>query len=57
MEKPSCNCSSGGFVLGFFGWLGGAVWVADQPGMSFWDGIIWLYYVGRYVAQHFAVLS
>jgi len=43
--------------LGFFWWLGGAVWVAHQPGYNFWDGLIWLYYVGRYVAKHFAALS
>jgi len=43
--------------LGFFGYLGGAVWVAHQPGFGFWDGVIWLYYVGRFAAQHFAALT
>lgn len=43
-------------VLGFVGWLGGAVYTAYQPGMNFWDGVIWLYYVGRYAAQHFTTL-
>lgn len=45
------------YALGFFGWLGGAVHVANQPGYGFWDGLIWLYYVGRYVATHFTVLT
>lgn len=43
--------------LGFLSWLGGAVWVAHQPGHGFWDGIVWMYYVGRYVAQHFTALN
>ena len=43
--------------LGFLFWLGGAVHVMSQPGMGFWDGIGWLYYVGRFVAQHFTALS
>jgi hypothetical protein len=34
-------------------WLGGAVHTANLPGFGFWDGLIWLYYVGRYVATHF----
>lgn len=33
-------------------WLGGAVWLANQPGYNFWDGLIWVYYVGRYIAMH-----
>ncbi len=48
----SCNLS-----IGFFAWLGGAFWVAEQPGMGFWDGVFWLWYVGRFVAQHFTALS
>ncbi len=40
-------------VFGLFFWLGGAVHVANLPGYNFWDGIIWLYYVGRYIAIHF----
>lgn len=43
--------------LPFVGWLGGAFWVAAQPGMGFWDGVVWIWYVGRYVAQHFTALS
>jgi hypothetical protein len=39
--------------LGFFFWLGGAVHVAHLPGYNFWDGIIWLYYVGRFVAINY----
>lgn len=39
--------------LGFLWWLGGAWWVGHQPGMGFWDGVFWLFYVGRYTAQHF----
>lgn len=37
-------------------WLGGAVWVSNQPGFDGWDGLVWLYYVGRFAAQHFAAL-
>jgi hypothetical protein len=43
--------------LGFTTWLGGAVWVAHQPGQGFWDGVFWLYYVGRFVAQHLTALT
>jgi hypothetical protein len=43
--------------LGFICWLGGAVHVASQPGYGFWDGVVWMYYVGRYIATHFAQLS
>ena len=43
--------------LGLLTWLGGAVHVAHQQGNGFWDGVVWMYYVGRYVAAHFAVLS
>ena len=57
MDKMSCNCNSGGFLLGFVGWLGGAVYVAHQPGMNFWDGVVWLYYVGRFVAHNFTILT
>lgn len=47
-KNTSCRAS-----LGFLWWLGGAWWVGHQPGMGFWDGIFWLFYVGRYTAQHF----
>lgn len=43
--------------LGFVAWLGGAIHVAHQPGCGFWDGLIWLYYVGRYIAAHFTQLQ
>jgi len=39
-----------------FMWLGGAFWVARQPNCGFWDGVVWLWYVGRYIAEHFTVL-
>lgn len=42
--------------FGFIMWLGGAVHVANQPGYDFWDGIVWLYYVGRYFATHLTSL-
>ena len=38
-------------------WLGGAFWVANQPNNSFWDGVIWFWYVGRYIAAHFTMFS
>lgn len=41
----------------FIVWLGGAIHVAHQPGYGFWDGVIWLYYVGRYLAEHFTQLA
>lgn len=56
VKSPILPAPSGCFVLGFLVWLGGAVWVAHQPGCAFWDGVIWPYYVGRYVAMHFAAL-
>lgn len=37
--------------LGFLCWLGGAVHTANLPEMNFWDGLIWLYYVGRAIAK------
>ena len=43
--------------LWFVAWLGGAVWVFRQPGYGFWDALFWLYYVGRFVAQHFTALT
>jgi len=43
-------------VIPFVAWLGGAFWVGNQPGFGFWDGLIWLWYVGRYIAAHFAML-
>lgn len=51
MEKISsvkAYCS-----LPFMAWLGGAVHVYHQPGYGFWDAVIWLYYVGRFVAVHY----
>lgn len=42
--------------FGFLWWLGGAMWVYNQPGYGFWDALIWVYYVGRFVASHFAQL-
>lgn len=43
--------------LGLIAWLGGAFHTAAQPGMGFWDGVFWLWYVGRYLAKHFTELS
>ena len=42
--------------LGPITYLGGFFWVWNQPGFGFWDGVIWLWYVGRYIAAHFAML-
>ena len=56
MKVESTVYQRSAWPLGFSGWLGGAVWVANQPGFGFWDGVIWLYYVGRFAAQHFAAL-
>ena len=39
-----------------FAWLGGAFYVARQPECGFWDGVVWVWYVDRYVAKHFTVL-
>lgn len=42
----------------FFAYLGGAFFVAHQPGMGFWDGVVWVWYVGRYnIAHNFTVLT
>ena len=43
--------------LGFITWLGGAVHIANQPDCGFWDGVVWMYYVGRYIATHFTQLT
>jgi hypothetical protein len=43
--------------LGMLAWLGGAFHVAAQPGHGFWDGVIWMWYVGRYIATHFTALT
>lgn len=45
------------YVLIFITWLGGAMWVAKQPGFNGWDALIWLYYVGRFIAIHFTALT
>ncbi len=37
-------------------WLGGAVHFYNLPGYGFWDALIWLYYIGRYIALHFTAL-
>jgi hypothetical protein len=57
MARSEPAVAGGNFFLGLFGYLGGAVWVAHQPGYNFWDGVVWLYYVGRYVAAHFTQLT
>jgi hypothetical protein len=48
---------SSNLSFGFLAWLGGAVHVANQPGMGFWDGLVWLYYFGRYISAHFTLLT
>jgi hypothetical protein len=42
--------------FGLLTYLGGAFFVGNQPGMGFWDGLIWMWYVGRFIAAHFALL-
>lgn len=42
--------------LPLFGWLGGFMYVWNQPGMSFWDAFIWFYYIGRFIAHNFTLL-
>jgi hypothetical protein len=37
-------------------YIGGAVFVSRQPGYGFWDGVVWVYYVGRYIAKQYAAL-
>ena len=56
MDNETGVRSPTNLFLGFFTWLGGAFFVANQPGMGFWDGLIWMWYVGRYIAAHFAML-
>lgn len=43
--------------FGLLAWLGGAFYVAHQPGMNGWDGVVWFWYVGRFIAAHFTMLS
>jgi hypothetical protein len=54
-EKNNTNTTITLFPL--FAWLGGAFWVGNQPGNNFWDGVVWLWYVGRYIAAHFTLLT
>ena len=56
MEKKIEVSSTSRFSLGFIFWLGGAIHVAHQDGFGFWDGVFWMYYVGRYIAHNFALL-
>lgn len=56
-EKTSIPTVRTHLSLGFLAWLGGAIHVMNQPGGDFWDGLIWLYYVGRYIAIHFTALT
>lgn len=43
-------------TLPLMAWLGGAFWVGSQPGFGFWDGVVWLWYVGRFIAEHATAL-
>lgn len=56
-DKANTINTSSRISFGFFWWLGGATYVAHQPGYNFWDGLIWLYYVGAYIGKHFTLLS
>jgi hypothetical protein len=44
-------------TLPVLAWFGGAFWVGNQPNNGFWDGVVWLWYVGRYIAAHLTMLS
>ena len=44
-------------VIAWLVYFGGNYWTAEQPGFGFWDGLIWPWYVGRYIAAHFTMLS
>jgi hypothetical protein len=58
IDEPIQQCVTGATIsLPFFGYLGGAFFVAHQPGMGFWDGVVWIWYVGRFIAAHFTMLS
>lgn len=50
--------TSGNVRIGFgtLTWLGGAIHTMNQPGCGFWDGVVWMYYVGRFIAVHFTAL-
>ena len=53
--KMKVNVYSG-LSFGLMTFLGGAFYTANQPGMGFWDGVIWMWYIGRYIAAHFTML-
>jgi hypothetical protein len=57
MNMESSRYVNAKIGIGTIAWLGGASHVAAQPGMGFFDGVFWPYYVGRYIAQHFTALS
>lgn len=40
-------------LLPTMSYFGGAFYTANQPGMGFWDGVVWLWYFGRFIAAHF----
>lgn len=44
-------------TLPVFAWLGAAFWTANQPGNGFWDGVVWMWYLGRYIAAHFTMFA
>ena len=54
--KTETRNNSTSISPGWLTWIGGAVYVANQPGYGFWDGFFWMYYVGRYIAVHYALL-
>lgn len=38
----------------FLVWLGGISYEMDTMNRSFWDAIGWVFYLGKYIAEHFA---
>ena len=43
--------------LPFLPWPGAALHFYNLPGYGFWDALIWPYYIGRYIAAHFTLLT
>lgn len=56
MREPSLVRAMTGIIL-LLGSAGTSGWVSNQPGCNGWDGMIWPWYVGRYIAAHFTMLT
>lgn len=57
MSQNSQSAATHLSLFRFLFWLGGFFAVWNAPGGSFLDGLIWPYYLGRYIATHFTIFT